>query len=214
MMDKRISYFLVLTVAAAMLASGCATAVVTPTTVSVQSPAPEAPDGTQYSAYVIGKYQELAPGKWMTAGYIVDMPGFPLPLFSDPDNKDVTTAHLTFCTYGTSEDGMEQYVATQYYDETPDGDFANVESLCGGEEGVHEFGGDRAEPYDAAQGFARTVVDRTIVIEASDGTSIVHPAPQGTEWHVPWKEDLRTGLLEVWLFTIPSAESGTEPGTG
>ena len=176
MMGKRISYFLALTVAAAFLAAGCATEVVTPTTVSMQSPVPEAPDGTQYFGYVVGQYEDLAPGKWRTTGYIVEMAGFPLPLFSDPDNKDVTTAHFTFCTYGTSEDGMDQYVATQYYDETPDGDFANPDSLCGGEEGVHEFGGDRSEPYDPAQGFARTVVDRTILIELPDGTSVVHPA--------------------------------------
>ena len=98
---------------------GCSS--VTPTTVQVQSPVPEAPAGAQYHIYGIGKYKELSPNgaKWLTAGFIVDMPGFPLPLFSDPNKKDVTTAHLTFCSYGTSKNGRFEFVATEYYDETP-----------------------------------------------------------------------------------------------
>ena len=120
---------------------------VTPTTVQMQSPTPGAPAGAQYHIYGIGKCKELSSdgAKWLSAGYVVDMPDFPLPLFSDPNRKDVTTAHLTFCAYGTSHNGMLEFVATEYYDETPDGDFANLESLCGDEEGVREFGGDRSK---------------------------------------------------------------------
>lgn len=189
---------------------------VTPTAVQVQSPVPEAPAGTRYHIYGIGKYEELSPNgaEWLTAGYIVDMPGFPLPLFSDPDKKDVTTAHLTFCSYGTSRNGVSEFVSTEYYDETPDGDFANLESLCGGEEGVRAFGGDRSkEPYDPSQRYVRTIVDRSALVEGPDGNSIWYPAPQGTEFHATWKHDSRTGLDEIWVFAFPSPEPGMAPGT-
>ena len=213
-MNIRIRYFLMLTCAAALVVTGCASG--TPTTVSVQSPVPEAPDGAQYHIYGVNKSKELSPdgAQWMSAGYIVDMPGFPLPLFSDPTKKDVTTAHLTFCTRGTSKNGMNEFVATEYYDETPDGDFANLESLCGSEEGVREFGGDRSkEPYDPSQRYLRTIVDRSALVEGPDGKSIMYPAPQGTEFHVTWKHDPRTGLDEIWVFAFPSPESEMDPGT-
>lgn len=194
--------------------TGCAS--VTPTTVQVQSPVPEAPAGAKYHIYGISKSKDLSPNgaTWLTAGYVVDMPDFPLPLFSDPNTQDVTTAHLTFCAYGTSKNGMLEFVATEYYDETPDGDFANLESLCGGEEGVREFGGDRSkEPYDLSRGYVRTIVDRSASVEGPDGKSIMYPAPQGTEFHVTWKHDSGTGLDEIWVFAFQSPESGMAPGT-
>ena len=196
---------------------GCSS--VAPTTVSVQSPVPVAPEGAKYHIYSIGKYKELelSPNgtKWISAGYIVDMPDFPLPLFSDPNRKDVTTAHLTFCARGTSKSGgMSEFVATEYYDETPDGDFTNLDSLCGGEEGVRELGGGRSkEPYDPSQRYVRTIVDRSALVEGPEGNSILYPAPQGTEFHVTWKHDPRTGLDETWGFAFPSLESEVDTGT-
>lgn len=211
MMNRRTRYLIALIVAAAFAAVGCAS--VTPTTVSTQSPVPEGPEGAQYLSYVVAKYMELGPGKWRTAGYFVDMPGFPLPMFSDPGNKDVTTAHLTFCTDGKFEDGMSQFVVTHYYDETPDGDFANLDSLCGGEEGVRALGGDSAGPHEPQPNHARTVVDRSVVLEGPEGTQTVHPSPQGTEWYVTWEEDPRTGLIEAWVFALSGTEPGMESGT-
>lgn len=214
MIDTRMTCFLMVVAAFALAAAGCAS--VTPTTVQVQSPPPEAPAGAQYHRYSISKNKELSPNwaTWLTAGYIVDMPGFPLPLFSDPNKKDVTTAHLTFCAYGTSKNGMLEFVATEYYDETPDGDFANLESLCGGEEGVREFGGDRSkEPYNLSRGYVRTIVDRSASVEGPDGKSIVYPAPQGTEFHLTWKRDSGTGLDEIWVYAFPSPEPEMAPGT-
>ena len=212
MMSIRTSYFIALAVVAALTAAGCAS--VTPTTVNMQSPVPEAPEGAKYQIYAVAEYKELAPGEWLTVGYVADMPGFPLPLFSDPDKKDVTTAHLTFCTPGTIESGMSEFAGTQFYDETPDGDFSNPDSLCGGEEGVRDFGGDRTEePYDPEQGFVRTVVDRIVELEMSDGTTAIHPAPQGTKWHGTWKEDFRTGLLEILVFSLPGMEPEMEAET-
>ena len=193
---------------------GCAS--VTPTTVPVPSPMPEAPAGAKYHIYGIGKFKELSPNEatWRSAGYVIDMPDFPLPLFSDPNKKDVTTAHLTFCAYGTSKNGMFEFVATEYYDETPDGDFTNLDSLCGDEEEVRVFGGDRSkEPYDPSQGYVRTIVDRSALVEGPDGRSVMYPAPQGTEFHATWKHNSRTGLDEIWVFAFPSPESGMAPGT-
>ena len=211
-MNMRTRNFLVLVVAAAFVAAGCAT--VAPTSGGTQSPVPEAPEGAKYHIYGFGKYKELSPdgATWMTAGYIVDMPGFPLPLFSDPDKRDVTTAHLTFCTKGTTKNGMNEFVATEYYDETPDGDFANLETLCANDEDVREIGGDRSkEPYDPSKGYLRTIVDRSALVEGPDGKSIMYPAPQGTEFYATWKNDFRTGLDEIWVFAFPSPESEMEP---
>ena len=38
-----------------------------------------------------------------------------------------------------------------YYDPTPDGDFANPQSFCGGEEGAMALGGDRLLDSSAAE---------------------------------------------------------------
>ena len=193
---------------------GCSS--VTPPTVNFEAPIPEAPASAQYHIHGISKFKELSPNAatWMSAGYVVDMPGFPLPLFSDPSQRDVTTAHLTFCARGISRNEMYEFVATEYYDETPDGDFANLDSLCGDEEGVRELGGDRSkEPYEPSQGYLRTIVDRSALVEGPNGKSIMYPAPQGTEFHVTYKYDPRTGLDEIWVFAIPNPESEMEPGT-
>ena len=200
-----------LAVAAAFVIAGCAS--VAPTTVSSQSPVPDAPEGAQYLSYVVAKYEELGSGKWRTAGYFVDVPAFPLPMFSDPAKKDVTTAHLTFCTDGDFEDGMSQFVVTHYYDETPDGDFANLDSLCGGEDGVRALGGDSKGPHEPQPNHVRTVVDRSVMLEGPDGTQTEYPSPQGTEWYVTWEEDTGTGLVEAWVFALSSAGAETEPGT-
>lgn len=210
-MNMRTSYFLMLAIAVALMAAGCAS--VTPTTVSMQSPVPEAPEGAQYLSYVVAKFKDTGSGKWRTAGYFADMPGFPLPMFNDPGKKDVTTAHFTFCTDGTSEGGMSQFVATHYYDETPDGDFANLDSLCGDEEGVRALGGDSAGPHEPQPNHVRTVVDRSVVLEGLDGAQTIHPSPQGTEWYVTWKDDPRTGLLEAWVFVLPGVESEMDSET-
>lgn len=213
-MKIRARYFPGLVAAVALAAMGCA---VGPTmTVSSQSAMPEAPEGTKYHIYGIGKFKELSPGgsTWMTAGFIIDMPDFPLPLFSDPEKKDVTTAHLTFCARGTTNNGMNEFVATEYYDETPDGDFADLETLCANDEDVREIGGDRSkEPYDPSKGYLTTIVDRSALVEGPDGQSIMYPAPQGTEFHATWRHDVRTGLDEIWVFTYPFPESEMEPET-
>ena len=201
MMNMRTRYFLALAVTVALAVSGHAS--VAQTTVSTQSAVPEAPEGAKYLSYVIAKNKDLGSGKWLTAGYFVDVPGFPMPMFSDPGKQDVTTAHLTFCTEGTFEDGMAQFVATHYYDETPDGDFANLDSLCGEEEGVRALGGDSAGPHEPQPNHVRTVVDRSVMLEDPDGEQTEHPSAQGTEWYVTWKVDPGTGLLEVWVFALP-----------
>ena len=212
MMNIRTSHFLALVIAVAFVAAGCATGPTT--TVGSQSAIPEAPEGAKYHMYGIGKWKALSEdgATWMTAGYLIDMPDFPLPLFSDPEKKDVTTAHLTFCAMGTTTNGMNEFVATEYYDETPDGDFANLETFCANDEDVREIGGDRSkEPYDPSKGYLRTIVDRSALVEGPDGQSIMYPAPQGTEFHATWKNDFRTGLDEIWVFAFPSPEAEMEP---
>ena len=95
-------------------------------------------------------------GNWKTnrtAGYVADMPGFPLPLFSDPEKRDATTAHLYVCdpaartiSYtgnwdeGTLESRFEFADVVFYYDPTPEGDFGNLDTFCSPSEDAIKLG--------------------------------------------------------------------------
>ena len=69
------------------------------------TPAP--PEGAKHHHYSILRAEPLSnmtsgpyKGFWKdmrSAGFVVDQPGFPLSLFSDPGQRDAVTAHLTVC---------------------------------------------------------------------------------------------------------------------
>ena len=134
------------------------------------------------------------------------MPGFPLPLFSDPDRKDETTAHLTACMKGTSRDKRVEWTATHYYDETPDGDFDDLDTFCGGEEGVRDLGSlSTTESYRSGSP-ARYATKRAVTLEGADGRTVQFPSPEGTEYIGVGKTDSETGLRHAWGFVPAAAE--------
>ena len=203
--------------AASLSLFGCSapTAVATPTTVAATVATPAPPAGTKYHNYCVGKFDPMPsnPGKWRSGIYVADIPGFPLPLFSDPDKKDVTTAHLTGCTDGSfGDDGAMSFSFTFYYDETPDGDFSDLDTLCGDEDGVRNLGGDiTVAPFvggndDIARGAdvvpTRTVVDRSAAVVGPDGRTMTFPSPEGTEWRILTRYDEPTDLIEIWVYDV------------
>ena len=198
----------------ALAMSGCA-----PTTVGTATATPAPPAGTKYHNYSVGKVDLMPsdPAKWRAGVYVADIPGFPfpLPLFSDPEKQDVTTAHLTGCADGSfDEEGAMSLSFTFFYDETPDGDFSDIDTLCGGEEeeDVWSLGGDvTAAPFvagddDIARGAdivpTRTVVDRSVALAGPDGQAMAFPSPEGTEWRVLTRYDEPTELFELWAYEV------------
>jgi hypothetical protein len=210
------------------------------------SPMPSTLEGWVYRSYEIFKYMShrdldeedprriAEPDRWRSVGYVVDMPGFPAPLFSDPDRQDETTAHLTWCDEAIH--GAPAYTTTYYYDPTPDADFGDFDTFCGGEEGVTELGGyisltgDRGAigdfPGGAAWGMpelprwqgraARAAVDRTAVVEGPDGQMVVFPAPvEANRARVFLMDGGRRGdysiantFREMWVYDLPAAAAG------
>lgn len=193
---------------------------------------PAAPEGTKYHNYCIlriepvrtvtaGRYE----GYWKdmrSAGYVVDLPGFPLPLFSDPERRDATTAHLTVCASSSVDpDSMSgrwdngngdlqhngNFTATFYYDPTPGGDFTNLRTFCGTSEDAIELGGDvtiepwmyREAPPTAISTTAETLVDRSVPLTGPNGEVFMAPSPEGTRWHVK-NNDHADGFIEVWVY--------------
>lgn len=177
---------------------------------------PPAPAGSRYQNTCVSRGYALegpgdAPDKFLVALYVHDLPDFPLPMFSDPVRKDVTTAHLTGCSthykVGTDANGKAKYrwdEFTFYYDPTPDGDFANPQSLCGGEEGVIAIGGDRLLDQSAAEwgyegGYGLTEVDRQVEVAGPDGNMVVI-SPAGAVWATGWEWMEKDNLSEIWVY--------------
>ncbi len=176
-----------------------------PVTTSMASPTPEAPEGAIWNNRAVGagKFAESdGKGKWRTAVFFAEVPGFPLPMFSDPDRRDVTTAHLVGCAEGAvSKDGENSWKATFYYDETPNGDFADLDTICADPDGSRVLGTETT--LEVGKGSARTVVESATEVEGADGRKAMYPAPVGAELHVVWKTDEKTGLTESWAFQLP-----------
>ena len=185
-------------------------------TLSQFQPIPEAPPGSRYQNTCVGKGHVLAgpgegPDRFLVTVYVHDMPDFPLPMFSDPLRKDATTAHLTGCginyKVGTDDYGKPKYRWDEfafYYDPTPDGDFSNPQSFCGGEEGVIKLGGDRLLDGSAAswgydRGHGLTEVDRQVEIAGPDGNMVVI-SPQGALWATGWHWVPEDEVSEIWVY--------------
>ena len=236
----------ILAVCAAL--TGCATdappslsATATPVTIAPATPTPAAPPGTKYQNYCVLRSEMLSTyedGNWKTnrtAGFVADMPGFPLPLFSDPEKRDATTAHLYVCdpsattisytgnwNEGRLESRFEFADVVFYYDPTPEGDFANLDTFCNPSEDAIRLGGDRTiEPghwkqqlWGPAQvnAYTETVVDRSVQVTGPDGTVFDAPSPKGTRWHVMGKDrnDVADGMTEVWVYDYVQDENGSE----
>lgn len=199
---------LALALAAAPAAAGAAEAAPEPASTTV--PAPETPEGTRYGFFAIGKIESLENNRFRYAGYIVDMPGFPLALFSDPDRKDEAAALLTVCLEGASwdkraTDGIE-WTMTYYYDETPDGDFDDLDTFCGGEEGVRGLGGLATTRAYRLGSPAPAAATRAVTLEGADGRTVRFPAPVGTEYIGVGENDPDTGLRHIWAFVVATAE--------
>ena len=163
-----------------------------------------------------------------SAGYVVDLPGFPLPLFSDPERQDATTAHLTVCASSSADpDSMSgqwdngngdfqsrgTFTATFYYDPTPEGDFTNLDTFCGVSEDAIELGGDvtiepwigREAPPTEISTTAETVVDRSVPVTGPNGETFMVPSPRGNplarEEQRPWRRIYRSLGLRLSLMT-------------
>ena len=210
--QRDIRFLVALAALLAPAVSGCA-----PTTVGTATATPEPPAGTKHHNYCVGKVDLMPsdPTKWRAGVYVADIPGFPfpLPLFSDPDRQDVTTAHLTGCADGSfGEDGAMSLSFTFFYDETPDGDFSDLDTLCGGKEDVWSLGGNvTSAPFvagndDIARGVdvvpTRTVVNRSVALAGPDGRTMPFPSPEGTEWRVLTRYDEPTELFELWVYEV------------
>ena len=189
--------------AAACLAAGPAGAA--PKATSSVSPVPEAPEGAIWNNRAVGAGafgESDGKGKWRSAVFFAEVPGFPLPMFSDPDRRDVTTAHLVGCIEGAvSKDGEVSWKTTFYYDETPNGDFADLDTICADPDGSRVLGTETT--LEVRKTHARTVIESATEVEGADGRKAMYPAPVGTELHVVWKMDEKTGLTESWAFQLP-----------
>ena len=228
--------------------AGCATdtspslsATAAPVTIAPATPTPEAPPGTNYHNYCVLRSEMLSTyedGNWKTnrtAGYVADMPGFPLPLFSDPEKRDATTAHLYVCDpaartisytgnwdQGTLESRFEFADVVFYYDPTPEGDFGNLDTFCSPNKDAVKLGGDRTiepghwkqQPWGHAQvnAYAETIVDRSVPVTGPDGAVFDAPSPERTRWRVMAKGrgDVADGMSEVWVFDYVQDENGSE----
>ncbi len=188
---------------------------------------PAAPAGSRYQNTCVSRGYALegpedAPDRFLVALYVHDMPDFPLPMFSDPVRQDATTAHLTGCAVhykvGMDANGKPKYRwddFTFYYDPTPDGDFANPESLCGGEEGVIALGGDRLLDQSAAEwgydgGYGLTEVDRQVEVAGPDGNTVVI-SPAGAIWATGWEWMPQDNLSEIWVYQYDDPALAPEP---
>ena len=193
---------------------------------------PPPPEGTKYHNYCILRVEPVSKftsgryeGYWKdmrAAGYVVDLPGFPLPLFSDPERRDATTAHLTVCSSSSVvPDSMSgqwdngngdlqhrgEFTATFYYDPTPEGDFTDLSSFCGTSEDAIELGGDvTIEPWMYSEAppteistTAETLVDRSVPLTGPNGEVVLTPSPEGTRWHVK-NNDHADAFIEVWVY--------------
>ena len=212
---------LVLVVACSFLVAGCqqttsssdspgqpATAIVA--NVEVVHPIPEAPAGTEYHNYCVLAGEDLERGdgwsEWRSGGFVADLPGFPLPLYSDDTVQDATTALLKVCARGMWKqdrgDGRmgSTWKTTFYYDPAAGGDFADLDTFCDLEnkEGVTVLGGDTPTdnewitgdllpPGPEMNSITEAVVDRSVVITGPDGENYHALSPEGTRWHVKGK---------------------------
>ena len=96
---------------------------------------------------------------------------------------------------------------TYYYDPTPEGDFADLDTFCGNRVDAIERGGDmttepwvfREAPASEVSTTAETVVDRAIVPTGGNGEAIVATSPVGTRRHVK-NGDHANGFVEVWVY--------------
>ncbi len=214
---------------AVLAVSGC-TGMVPATIGQIATPAP--PEGAEYHHYSILRAEPLSTmtsgpckGFWKdvrSAGYVVDKPGFPLPLFADPEKRDAATAHLTVCVSSSIDpESMSgqwnqgnrdlrhsgSLTATYYYDPTPEGDVADLDTFCGTSEDTVELGSDpTAEPWVFREAPAseistteETLVNRAAVLVGENGEAILATSPEGTRRHVK-NSDHGNGFIEVWVY--------------
>ena len=217
--------------ASAPAAAAVSKAAMVPSTIgNMATPMP--PEGTKYHNYCILRVEPVSTvtagryeGYWKdmrSAGYVVDLPGFPLPLFSDPDRRDATTAHLTVCASSSADpasmsgqwdngngdfQSRGEFTATFFYDPTPEGDFTDLDTFCGTSEDAIELGGDvtiepwmhREAPPTEISTTVETLVDRSVPLTGPNGEVFLAPSPEGTRWHVK-NNDHADGFIEVWVY--------------
>jgi len=171
------------------------------TNVETANPAPPAPPGNRYAGYWVTADETVERGngwtKFRSGAFAADFPELPLPLFSDPEKQDVTTARVKSCTNGISNEAGTNWESITYYDPVGGASFDDLDTFCEWEdkEGVIVFA--RTKPLEIRaltveilpEGSGINYVGKQVVSDAApltgpNGEVFLPFGPAGTEVHL------------------------------